>query len=135
MKPRDFLVAWLLTLVLFLALDAAWLSFMLERVYRPALGHLLAHDVDWRPAALFYLLYAAGITAFAIAPARRASDAGTRGVAMGLLAYATYDLSNQATLPGWPWHVTLVDLAWGAIATGIAAHVTTTLLLAHRERN
>ena len=135
MKSREFVVAWLLTLMLFLALDAAWLSLMLERLYRPALGHLLARAVDWRPAALFYLLYTAGITAFAIAPAQRARSAALRGAALGLLAYATYDLSNQATLPGWPWHVTLADLAWGAIATGIAAHVTTTLLLAHRERN
>ena len=135
MKPRQFIVAWLLTLVLFLALDAAWLSFMLERLYRPALGHLLARDVDWRPAALFYLLYTAGITGFAIAPAQRARAAGTRGAALGLLAYATYDLSNQATLPGWPWHVTLADLAWGTVATGIAAHVTSTLLLPPGERD
>lgn len=137
MKPRELLTAYVAALMLFLALDALWLSSMLERLYRPALAHLLAPQVAWQPAALFYLLYAAGIVGFAIAPAlavQRAAAAFARGAALGLLAYATYDLSNQATLPGWPWRVTLADLAWGTVATGTAAWGSAALLLALRRR-
>jgi uncharacterized membrane protein len=137
MKPREFLTAYVLALVLFLVLDAVWLSSMLERLYRPALGHLLAPQVAWPAAALFYLLYAAGIVGFAVVPALEANGpriALLHGAALGLLAYATYDLSNQATLPGWPWAVTLADLAWGTFATGLAGWGSATLMLALRRR-
>jgi uncharacterized membrane protein len=137
MKPRELLTAYVLALALFLVLDAVWLSSMLERLYRPALGHLLAPQVAWPAAALFYLLYAAGIVGFAVVPALEVNGpriALLHGAALGLLAYATYDLSNQATLPGWPWAVTLADLAWGTVATGLAGWGSATLMLALRRR-
>jgi len=138
MKARELLTAYVLALVLFLVLDAVWLSSMLERLYRPALGHLLAPQVAWPAAALFYLLYAGGIVGFAVAPALEVNGARIallHGSALGLLAYATYDLSNQATLPGWPWAVTLADMAWGTVATGLAGWGTATLMLALRRRS
>ena len=138
MKPRELLTAYVLALVLFLVFDAVWLSTMLERLYRPALGHLLAPQVAWPAAALFYLLYAGGIVGFAVAPALEVNGARIallHGAALGLLAYATYDLSNQATLPGWPWAVTLADMAWGTVATGLAGWATATLMLALRRRS
>jgi uncharacterized membrane protein len=137
MKARELPVAWGLVLVIFLVLDAVWLSSMLERLYRPALGHLLAPQVSLLPAVLFYLLYGAGIVGFAVAPAveaNRARIALARGAALGLLAYATYDLTNQATLPGWPWAVTLADLAWGTTVTALAGWGAATLMLALRRR-
>lgn len=113
--------------VVFLALDACWLTWAADRLYRPALGHLLLPGFEPVPAVLFYLLYVAGMVHFAIAPAvvaGRVAKAGGSGAFLGLLAYATYDLTNQATLQGWPWAVTLADLCWGTVATGVASAVS-----------
>jgi len=132
MKSSNFapLGAYLSALVCFLALDTCWLTVMGPRLYRPALAALMAADVDWVAAALFYLVYIGGLLLFAVAPGRRArrlSVAGGYGAVFGLVAYATYDLTNQATLRGWPWTVTLADLAWGAFASGVAAAAATRL--------
>lgn len=108
----------------FLALDAAWLGLMAERLYRPAIGPLLAETVDLAAAAAFYALYLAGVAGLAVMPALasgRWRGAAARGALLGLVAYGTYDLTNQATLRGWPWHVTFADLAWGTLATALAA--------------
>lgn len=116
-------VAYLLTALVFLALDAVWLSTATQPVYRPAIGHLMAAQVQWVPVALFYAGYFAALVYFAVNPALaagRATVALGRGVALGLLAYGTYDFTNQATLRDWPWHLTLVDLCWGAFNTGVS---------------
>jgi uncharacterized membrane protein len=120
---KRFLLAWGATALPFLALDAAWLSTMAQRLYRPALGPLMRPDFDLPAAGGFYLLYITGIVVFAVRPALRARGALWRGGFFGLVAYATYDLTNQATLAGWPWHITLVDLAWGTFATATAAAI------------
>lgn len=118
-------IAYVATAVAFLALDAVWLSTMAERLYRPAIGHLLAERFALAPAVLFYVLYIAGIVFFAIAPAlesrRPVLSALGHGALLGLLAYATFALTNQAVLKDWPWHVTASDLAWGTFVTGMAA--------------
>lgn len=111
---------------IFLALDAAWLGLMGERLYRPAIGHLMRAGFDVLPAAVFYVVYLAGSTALAVLPAASASGAAWRGALFGFVAYATYDLTNQATLRDWPWHVTLLDLAWGTFATATSATVAWT---------
>ena len=113
-------IALLATTVAFLALDAVWLTTMGSRLYQPAIGHLMRADVDWIAAALFYVLYLAGLAAFALAPSKDAGSAAARGALFGLVAYATYDLTNQATLRDWPWLVTVVDLAWGSFASAMA---------------
>lgn len=121
-------LAWPIAAVVFLALDAVWLTAMADRLYRPAIGHLMTERFLMAPAALFYVIYISGIVLFAIAPAlqsRRPLTALLLGAALGLLAYATYDLTNQATLKGWPWHVTVADLCWGAFVTGMAAWAAT----------
>lgn len=132
-------LAYLLMALIFLAMDAVWLSLMHTRLYRPALGHLLADGIDWTAAILFYLLYIFGVVYFAIRPALSYGKplvALGRGALLGLLAYATYDLTNQATMRDWPWHVTLADLAWGTTATGLAAWAAAALTRAtyRRER-
>lgn len=120
-------IAYPLTAAVFLALDVVWLSTMADRLYRPAIGHLMSDRFVMGPAVLFYLLYVAGVVFFAVGPAlsarRPALMALGLGALLGLLCYATYDLTNQATLKGWPWHVTLADLAWGAFVTGTSAAV------------
>lgn len=121
---RELALAWPLAALIFLALDAAWLSGMTPLVYRREIGHLLSDRFDLLAAMLFYVLYLSGMVAFAIAPAlvdRRPWRAAWRGGLLGLVCYGTYDLTNQGTLRGWPWLVTLVDLAWGTLATAITS--------------
>lgn len=132
MKTKQILAAYGLTALVFLSLDAIWLTTMAERLYRPAIGHLMAPGFAATPAVLFYALYIAGIVFFALAPALaagRARIALARGAALGLLAYGAYDLTNQATLRDWPWMLTFADLAWGAFATGAASFVAALVLL------
>lgn len=129
---RRFAVAWVATLAVFLALDAVWLLTMAQRLYRPAIGHLMRDGFDWPPALAFYLLYGVGLVVFAVLPGwaeRRASAAAWRGGLFGLVAYATYDLTNQATLRDWPLHVTLADLGWGTLASAAATAAAAALLL------
>ena len=105
-------------------LDAIWLTQAGPRLYRPAIGELLAPKPDMRAAIAFYLIYVAGIVFLAGTPALRDGSmmrATVAGAALGLVAYATYDLTNQATLRVWPLHVTLIDIAWGTALTAIAA--------------
>ncbi len=115
------IIAYFATAFSFLALDAVWLSTMTSRLYKPKLEGLLAETVSIPPAILFYLLYFAGIVIFVIQPSVRWSDATWRGAAFGLVAYATYDLTNQATMRGWPTVITVADLGWGMFITAFAA--------------
>jgi uncharacterized membrane protein len=116
----------LATAISFLALDSIWLSLAASRLYRPRLGSLLLERFNTAPAAAFYLIYLAGILIFAIAPALatgRWTTALARGAMLGLVAYATYDLTNQATLRGWSVSVTIADLCWGSFLTATAATI------------
>lgn len=119
-------IAYPATLAAFLALDFVWLSLAGPRLYRPMLGDLLAADFRLAPAIVFYLLYVAGLVYFAVAPQlepRPWSAALLNGAFFGLVAYGTYDLTNQATLRHWPTTLTLADLAWGTLASGAAAAI------------
>ncbi len=119
-----YLKAYLASAVIFIGLDALWLSFMGPRLYTPLLRDMLTSTVRPVPAVLFYLLYIGGIVIFAIAPGAppaRLSGVMLRGACFGLIAYATYDLTNQATLRTWPPVITLADLTWGIFVTAAAA--------------
>lgn len=109
------------------ALDAVWLRWAGPNFYRPALGDLLADSFRGTTALVFYAAYIGGIVWFAVRPglAGGAAQAALNGALLGALCYATYDLTNQATLRIWPVHVTLVDIAWGAFATACAATIAT----------
>lgn len=114
-------------LALFVALDAVWLGLVARDFYPRHIGHLMAADVAWGAAVLFYLVFLAGVVTFVIRPSLEAgspSFALTRGAFFGLVTYATYDLTNQATLRAWPVLVTVVDLAWGAALTGSVSYLT-----------
>ena len=118
------IVAYGATALAMLGLDSVWLSVMAGRLYRPQLGGLLLERFQLAPAAAFYLLYVSGIVILAVAPAlngERWTGALARGAMLGLVAYGTYDLTNQATLRGWPVAITLADLCWGTVLTGAAA--------------
>lgn len=119
--PRRLASAYAIAAGVFLLLDAIWLSAMASRLYRPAIGHLMRPDFDLTAAALFYALYLLGIVVFVVRSAGSTGQAFAQGALFGLICYATYDLTNQATLVGWPWYVTLIDLVWGAFVTGTTA--------------
>lgn len=118
-------VAYISTGIVFLGLDAIWLTFAGGLLYRPLIGDLLLPSFRFAPALLFYALYIAGIVVFAVIPATsgRLSVALLYGAALGLVAYGTYDLTNQATLKGWSSAITVADMIWGSLLTAIAAVV------------
>jgi len=120
-------LAYVTVTIVFVLLDAAWLTVMGPVLYKPALGDILADKVRLAPAIVFYLLYPIGIAIFAVLPALRAGSVGhaaVYGALFGLFAYATYDLTNAATLRQWTTQITLANMAWGAIATGLAATIS-----------
>jgi len=119
-------VAYLATGLAFAAIDALWLSKMGPGFYRPQLGEMMLARPRFDAAIAFYLVYIAGIVFFAVAPAFAHGGTGLKtaalyGAVLGFLCYATYDLTNRATLTNWPWKLVLVDMAWGTFLTGAAA--------------
>ena len=118
---RHFVVAFVAAATVFLVLDAAWLTTMASRLYRPAIGHVMRADFDVMAAAAFYVIHLTGVVVFVVRPAADGRAALARGGFFGLVCYATYDLTNQATVVGWPWHVTIIDLVWGAVVTAASA--------------
>jgi len=105
------------------ALDAVWLGIVALPLYQRGIGHLMAAQPVLAAAGLFYLLYAAGILLFVVRPRPRGAvrAAAGWGALFGFMAYMTYDLTNLATLRGWPVGLSVVDTAWGCLATAIAA--------------
>jgi uncharacterized membrane protein len=118
------LAAYLAAALVFGLIDAAWLTLMGPKLYRPLVGPILADKIALAPAAIFYLLYIAGVVVLAVLPALKEaswSRAAWSGAVLGLVAYGTYDLTNQATLKVWATRITVLDMAYGAIATALAA--------------
>ncbi len=116
-------IVWAVTFVCFLGIDSIWLTTMVGRLYRPRLGPLLLDKPLLGVALGFYALYAVGIVVFAVMPGLRegALRAAWGGALFGVIAYATYDLTNWATLRGWPASLTFIDMAWGLVVTAAAA--------------
>ena len=104
-------------------LDLLWLGVIMKDFYRANIGHLMSGTIVWPAAIVFYVVYAVGIAFFASLPADSLQKAALLGLALGALAYATYDLTNNATLKDWPVIVTVADILWGAALTSVAASV------------
>ena len=124
MTTAAFAKLYLATLLVFLAIDAIWLGVVAKGFYQRHLGELLRPDVRWGAALLFYLIFIGGILLFAVLPALErgsARHAMLLGGLFGMIAYATYDLTNLATLKGFPPIVAAVDMLWGFVLTGIVA--------------
>jgi len=126
MKKRRFmkLKLYFITLIAFLGIDALWLGLVAPSFYKSQIGYIMAENPNFLAAGLFYLLFIFGMVIFIVEPGVREQtlmQAVGRGALFGLVTYATYDLTNLATLEGWPVLVTVVDLAWG---TFLSAAVT-----------
>lgn len=121
---RRYALLWLVTIPVFFLIDLVWLGVVARGFYASQIGPLLADPIVWWAAILFYLLSIAGIILFAVAPA---IDAGSwrkalgPGAAFGFFTYMTYDLTNLATLRGWPLTLVVVDIAWGTVLCGTVA--------------
>lgn len=119
---KTYIIGFFAVSVPMLILDAIWLSTMIKTFYTKYLGELFAAKPSLTPALVFYILYAIGLLYFVVLPLLKSNASwGTvflTGAFLGLIAYGTYDLTNQATMKNWPTIVTLVDLVWGAFLTG-----------------
>lgn len=121
------LVGYGLVLAVFVAADMVWLGTMVPRFYLPTLGDIAISEVNLPPAILFYVLYPIGLLIFAVQPALKSgsmSTAAIYGALFGFFTYATYDLTNQATLRNWTLQLTLVDVTWGTILGAISASLS-----------
>lgn len=119
-------IAYVVTLAAFGLLDFVWLSRMADVLYRPTMGDMAAPNFKPVPAALFYLLFCTGLVYFAVRPALGSGDwsvAFMQGAVLGLVAYGTYDLTNQATLKNWSTTLSIVDMSWGTVLSGVAATI------------
>ncbi|MCW8858718.1 MAG: DUF2177 family protein [Deltaproteobacteria bacterium] len=119
-----YLKLYLLTVPVFFAIDLIWLGVVAKNFYQNNLAHLLSPEVNWPAALVFYFMYIAGIILFAVKPALDAaslSKAALWGALFGFFTYATYDLTNLATLRDWPLKVVFVDIAWGTLLCTLVA--------------
>ena len=122
-----FLKLYLATLIAFLAIDMVWLGLVARTVYQKYLGFLLAPTTNWIAAALFYLLFILGILVFVVVPGLQENslrDTLLRGGLFGLVTYATYDLTNLATVKNWPVPITVLDMAWGTVLSVLVSWIS-----------
>ncbi|HSL18188.1 MAG TPA: DUF2177 family protein [Methylomirabilota bacterium] len=127
MTWTEFFKLYAVALVTFLVIDLIWLGVVARSFYRAQLGHLLRADVNWAAAMAFYVIFVAGIVVLAVWPAVEQQSllrAVALGALLGLVTYAAYDLTNLATLKGFPAAVAAVDLAWGAVLCATVSAVT-----------
>lgn len=125
-------ITYAITLVVFAIIDTAWLGTMGDRIYRPLIGSMLAEDFRLVPAVVFYAMYAAGLTLFAVWPGFTGDDwkkALIWGGLFGLFAYATYDLTNLATLKSWSVKLVVIDIVWGVIVSAASSALACMLAL------
>ncbi len=121
-----YLKLYLCTLVAFFAVDMVWLGLIARGFYQKHLGFLLRTPPNWTAAIVFYLLFVAGLLVFVVVPGLQAGSTKKvliLGALFGLITYATYDLTNHATVKDWPWIVTVVDLLWGGVLATVVSYL------------
>jgi uncharacterized membrane protein len=126
-RMGTYLKLFAIALPTFLAIDLIWLGLVARPFYQSQLGPLMRQEVNWVAALVFYGIFVVGIVILAVAPAVREESllqALGLGAVLGLVSYAAYDLTNLATLQGFPPTVALVDLVWGTILTGAVSAIT-----------
>ena len=122
-----FVKLFFIALPVFFVIDMAWLVLVAKKFYQQQIGFLMKPDINWFAAIIFYLLFIAGLVLFVISPAVEKHSwvhALIFGALFGLISYATYDLTNLATLKDWPVIVTVVDLIWGTVLASAISVIT-----------
>lgn len=124
MSIKKLLICYVLTFAVFFILDMAWLGFIAKDIYKKYLGGFLSEQVNWTAAIIFYLLFVVGVFFFAILPSvekNSLTSAIMLGALFGFFTYATYDLTNLATLKNWPLNIVFIDILWGSLLTGMVS--------------
>ena len=127
MQTSRILLTYAVSVPVFFALDMLWLGVIAAKFYRKSLEPLLTPNVNWVAGLAFYFLFLGGVLVFALLPGmERRSLVHTVAMAalFGFIAYATYDLTNLATLRGWPMTLSFVDMAWGSVLSASTAAIT-----------
>ncbi len=123
----SYLKMYFIALVIFLIVDSIWLGVVAKDLYQNEIGHLLKENFNFIAALIFYLFFIAGVVFFVINPSIEKQDiifAIYAGFLLGALTYATYDLTNLATLRDWPIKVTVIDIIWGGFITSFVSAST-----------
>ena len=124
MKP---ILVFTITFIVFLLIDFLWLSVISGDLYKNNIGHLMSKNVQLLPALIFYAIFVVGLTVLVLIPGLESQDL-TRTLLLaalfGLVTYATYDLTNLATLKDWPLKITLIDLAWGTTVSTLTTLIS-----------
>lgn len=123
----EYIKNYLITAVVFLGIDFVWLGFIARSLYREHLGFILKEKFDMKVALIFYLFFAAGLLFFVINRAAAASSwqyALFAGMFFGFITYATYDITNLATLKDWPVLITVIDILWGTFLCGVTSLIS-----------
>jgi uncharacterized membrane protein len=124
MNIKNTIISYILTLIVFLIVDMFWLGIIAKKLYQKYLGGFITDKVNWTAALIFYLIFIVGISIFAIYPAVHkdsAYNAILMGALFGIFTYATYDLTNLATLKDWPLNIVFIDILWGAFLSAIVS--------------
>jgi uncharacterized membrane protein len=122
-----FIKLFFIALPVFFVIDMIWLVFVAKKFYQEQIGFLMKPDINWIAAIIFYLLFIGGLVIFVISPAVKNQSwvhALIYGALFGLITYATYDLTNLATIKDWPLLVTVVDLIWGTVLAASISLIT-----------
>ena len=127
---KVFIKYYLIALIIFVILDGIWLGFIGGNIYKKYIGFLLTETPIWIAAIIFYLLFVVGIVVFVVLPGMEEKSLWvivSRAALFGLVTYATYDLTNFATIKSWPIQITIIDLIWGTCLSSIVG-VTTIII-------
>ncbi len=123
----NYIKIYLIALVVFVLVDGVWLGFIAKKLYQKEIGFLLSSNPNWLAAIIFYLLFLVGLVYFVLNPAIEKESIKTlliSGALFGLITYATYDLTNLATIKDWPLKVTIIDLIWGTSLSTLVSYIT-----------
>ncbi len=123
----DYIKMYLITLAVFFVIDLTWLGLIAKKLYSQQLGFIMKENVNWVAAITFYLIFIIGIVYFVVNPAIINDNwryALFAGMLFGFITYATYDLTNLATLKDWPLKITIIDLIWGTSLGGLTSIIS-----------
>jgi len=124
MNIKIIIIGYLLTFIVFLVIDMLWLGVISKNIYRKYLSSFLTENINWTAAIIFYLIYVVGISIFAIYPSVNKDSVYNSvllGALFGFFTYATYDLTNLATLKGWPLPIVIIDIIWGSFLSAVVS--------------
>lgn len=126
-KIMGMIKKYVITFIVFFAIDIIWLGFIAKNLYKENLGHLMATSTNWTAAIILYAFFIGGLLFFVINPALGKDSiiyALFVGALFGFITYATYDMTNLATLRDWPLKITIIDIAWGTVLNGLTASIS-----------